>query len=228
MAFGNVVRDRAPRIQENATMIRHADIWRALDVLAERHGLSRSGLARRAGLDATAFNVSKRINREGKPRWPGTEAIAKVLAATDGTLENFGALVAGDNRASGLRVPVIGLARAALDGNFDAAGAPTGSDWDEIAFPGINDPHAYALEITGDHMEPVFRAGDMVLVSPSAPVRRGDRVVVKTRTSGILARELMRRGARHVELRSIHTKQPDPALPVEDVVWIARIVWASQ
>ncbi len=74
-------------------MFSHEDVWRAIDTLAGRHGLTASGLARRAGLDATSFNLSKRFNADGKPRWPGTEALAKVLAATGGTLEEFGALI---------------------------------------------------------------------------------------------------------------------------------------
>lgn len=75
-------------------MFSHDDIWRAIDGLAARNGLSPSGLARRAGLDATALNVSKRVNADGKPRWPGTEAVTKMLAATGATLEEFAALMA--------------------------------------------------------------------------------------------------------------------------------------
>ena len=61
-------------------MIRHAEIWRAIDRLAAKHGLTASGLARRAGLDATAFNKSKRKGPSGKPRWPSTESVAKILS----------------------------------------------------------------------------------------------------------------------------------------------------
>ncbi len=51
-------------------MLKHADIWRAIDRLAQKHGMSASGLARRSGLDPTTFNKSKRITKEGKQRWP--------------------------------------------------------------------------------------------------------------------------------------------------------------
>ncbi len=80
-------------------MFGHDDIWRALDALAAKHGMSPSGLARRAGLDATSFNVSKRFSAHGKPRWPGTEAVSRVLQATGVTLAEFGALVAADEAA---------------------------------------------------------------------------------------------------------------------------------
>jgi phage repressor protein C with HTH and peptisase S24 domain len=62
-------------------MLHHADIWRAIDRLAERHGLSASGLARKAGLSATLFNPSKRINGKRK-RWPSTESIDMVVFLT--------------------------------------------------------------------------------------------------------------------------------------------------
>jgi phage repressor protein C with HTH and peptisase S24 domain len=43
-------------------MLTHAQIWSALDRLAERKGISASALAKRAGLDPTTFNRSKRIS----------------------------------------------------------------------------------------------------------------------------------------------------------------------
>jgi phage repressor protein C with HTH and peptisase S24 domain len=67
-------------------MLTHSKIWTAIDALARRYGLSPSGLAKRAGLDATAFNRSKRVTPEGRPRWPTTESVAKVLAATGASL----------------------------------------------------------------------------------------------------------------------------------------------
>jgi len=41
-------------------MLTHPQIWRAIDALAARHGMSPSGLAKLAGLDPTTFNKSKR------------------------------------------------------------------------------------------------------------------------------------------------------------------------
>ncbi len=74
-------------------MLRHGDIWRGIDELARDNGLTPSGLARRAGLDPTTFNKSKRLSRGGKPRWPSTESIAKILEATDCSLAGFAALI---------------------------------------------------------------------------------------------------------------------------------------
>lgn len=67
----------------------HAQIWLAIDRLAERHGMTPSGLARHAGLDPTAFNPSKRT-RGDRLHWPSTESIAKILAVTEtGVVEFF-------------------------------------------------------------------------------------------------------------------------------------------
>jgi phage repressor protein C with HTH and peptisase S24 domain len=66
------------------------------------------------------------------------------------------------------RVPVIGYAQAGSDGFFDDAGYPAGNGWDELEFPHVTDDRAYALEVSGDSMEPVYRDGDIIIVSPAA------------------------------------------------------------
>jgi phage repressor protein C with HTH and peptisase S24 domain len=216
--------------------MKHDDIWRALDTLAAEHGLSPSGLARRAGLDPTTFNPSKRRMPDGRARWPSTESLAKVLDATGATLEAFSALVygaralpaAGRPAAAARRIPLIGLAQAGSEGFFDDGGYPVGGGWDEVSLPEVGDPHAYALEISGDSMEPVFRDGDLVIVSPGAPIRRGDRVVVRTTGGEVMAKQLARRSARRVELRSLNPAHPDYTFDLSEVVWIHRIIWASQ
>ncbi|HYH18024.1 MAG TPA: helix-turn-helix transcriptional regulator [Azospirillum sp.] len=210
-------------------MLKHADIWRAIDRLAAQHGLSASGLARRAGLDPTTFNKSKRTTGDGKLRWPSTESISKVLDATGASLPEFVSLV-GDGVAGGSmqRVPVIGYAQAGNAGFFDDAGYPVGSGWDELLFPSLGDPHAYALEVAGESMEPVYRDGDTIIVSPAAQIRRGDRVVVRTKGGEVMAKQLTRETATRIELMSINRAHPDRVIPRTDIAWMARIIWASQ
>ena len=213
-------------------MLTHAQIWSAIDRLAERAGLSASGLARRAGLDPTTFNKSKRMTAEGRARWPSTESIAKALTATGTPLETFVALMnaginAGD--AHGAKaLPLLGFAQAGSGGYFDDAGFPAGDGWDHIAFPEVADAHAYALKVSGQSMWPAYRDGDVILVSPSAPIRRGDRVVVKTREGEVMAKELKRRTPSAIELRSLNAAHEDRVLFADDVVWMARILWVSQ
>ncbi len=209
-------------------MLTHKGIWAAVDALAARKGFSPSGLAKRAGLDPTTFNRSKRTTREGKPRWPSTESVSKILDATTTTMGDFIALLEQGGDGDGpFRVPVIGFAQAGDQGFFDDAGFPAGAGWDEVAFPDIGDPSAYALEITGESMAPLYRDGDIIIVSPQASIRRGDRVVVKTRAGEVMAKQLRRKSARRIELQSLNPDYPDRQLAVDEIDWMARIVWAS-
>ncbi|MDK9721675.1 MAG: helix-turn-helix transcriptional regulator [Rhodospirillales bacterium] len=210
-------------------MLRHADIWHALDRLAFKHGLTASGLARKAGLDPTTFNKSKRASPEGKLRWPSTESVSKVLTATGASIAEFVNLIDNPDETGAVqRIPLIGLAQAGSDGYFDDAGYPTGAGWDEIPFPEMGDSRAYALEISGNSMEPLYREGDTIIVSPAAQVRRADRVVVKTIEGEVMVKQLLRRTAKFVDLQSINSEHPNRTLPVEEVVLIHRVVWASQ
>ena len=209
-------------------MLTHAQIWSAIDRLAARAGLSASGLAKKSGLDPTTFNKSKRITPDGRARWPSTESVAKALAATATNVETFISLISDTARVPAQNVPLIGFAEAGAGGYFDDGGFPVGKGWDEIAFPSVNDEHAYALEISGDSMQPAYRKGDVIVVSPAAPTRRGDRVVVKTKSGEVLVKQLTRKTSKTIELQSLNSNHPDRTLPTSDVLWIARIVWASQ
>ncbi len=210
-------------------MVTHLQIWHALDALALRHGTSPSGLAKLAGLDPTTFNKSKRSAANGKLRWPSTESLAKVLTATGASLEDFVALASDDARRGRTRpVPLIGLAQAGHAGYFDDAGFPAGSGWEEIAFPDFADDHAYALEIAGDSMLPVYRDGDLIIASPEAEVRRGDRIVVGTAAGPILLRRVGRQEAEGLYLESPTDNATGSFLKNSEIRWIARVVWASQ
>jgi len=210
-------------------MLRHQDVWQAIDRLAEIHGFSPSGLARHAGLDPTTFNRSKRVAQDGRPRWPSTESIAKVLEATEATLGEFVTLV---GKAQGIGVMRRRIPLAAYDRTtrtyFDEGGRPAGAGWGELPFPDIADAHAYALEITGDRFAPVYCHGDIIVVSPEASLHKGDRVVVRTRADETFVHALTRRGAKKLELSALAPGQADRVLPVEAVAFIHRVVWVSQ
>src|SRR4030081_2552719 len=173
---------KSPRI------LTHGQIWTALDRLAERGGLSPSGLAKRAGLDPTTFNRSKRITPTGRERWPSTESVSKALAATETSIDSFVQLI-GDYAQAVQSVPLLAFGQAGAAGYFDDGGFPTGKGWDEVARPAVNDENAYALEISGDSLRPVYRDGDIIVVSPGTPIRRGDRVVVKIRGGEVAVRK---------------------------------------
>ena len=210
-------------------MLTHTQIWTALDRLAALAGLSPSGLAKKSGLDPTTFNKSKRMTSDGRARWPSTESLAKALTATGTSIDSLVRLIDEPGR-SGIKetIPFIGLAHAGRDRYFDQSGFPTGQGWEEIRFPALDDEHAYALEITGESMAPHYRDGTLIIASPAASIRRGDRVVVKTAAGEVMVRELKRRTARTIELRPIDPTHVECAFQMRDIRWIARIIWASQ
>jgi phage repressor protein C with HTH and peptisase S24 domain len=214
--------------------MRHEDIWRAIDTMAAEHGLSPSGLARKAGLDPTSFNISKRRTGDGRVRWPSTESLAKVFLATGAKLEDFTSLVMGARAMPETRpkarnkIPLIGMAQAGTEGFFDDGGYPAGAGWDEVELPSTADANAYALSISGDSMQPVYREGDSIIVSPAAPVRVGDRVVARTAEGAVMAKLLSRRTASRIELTSLNPAYPDLRFAAQEILWMHRIVWASQ
>jgi phage repressor protein C with HTH and peptisase S24 domain len=211
-------------------VLSHARIWAAIDRLAATHGLTASALARRAGLDPTTFNRSKRTANDGRPRWPSTESIAKILAATQ---TDVGQFLAADDRRRHLStssrdgIPVLGLAQAGIGGYFDDGGSPVGYGWERISFPGHGE-NVFAIEVIGDSMMPLYRDGDTIIVARDAPCRRGDRVVIKTQDGGLTAKILERKTTRLIEVVSLNPDRPARRLAVDDVEWMARIVWASQ
>jgi phage repressor protein C with HTH and peptisase S24 domain len=213
-------------------MLTHAQLWTALDRLAARAGLSASGLAKAAGLDPTSFNKSKRITPQGRERWPSTESVAKALAATDTSIDTFVQLIGESGRTIAQALPLIGFSQmgnpAENSGTFDDAGIPVGKGWDQLAFPAIDDENAYGIEVSDNSLEPTYREGTVLIVSPNASIRRGDRVVVRTKDGQVTVSELKRRTSKLIELRSIDAEPAERTVALHDVLWMQRIIWASQ
>lgn len=209
----------------------HGEIWRAIDALAERFDMTPSAMARMAGLDPTSFNRSKRGSADGggHARWPSTESLAKLLAATGVDFSEFAALTErAPVRTPGRRgAPLIGLSQAGADGFFDEAGMPVGTGWDETDGPDVGEG-LFALEVAGNELWPVYRDGDRLLVSPTQEPRKGDRVVARTNVGEVLVRELGRVTARTIELSPLGGIGEPRLLSRDELAWIARIVWVSQ
>jgi phage repressor protein C with HTH and peptisase S24 domain len=207
----------------------HAQLWKAIDGLARHEGLSVSALAKRAGLDATSFNPSKRFGPGDppRPRWPSTESLTRILTATGLSLGEF-ATLARDAVERPATVPMLGMAQAGQDGYFDDAGLPVGDGWEQTDLPRPRDS-LLSLRIVGDSMAPLYREGDRVIVDREATeVRKGDRVVVRTTGGETLAKEVAALTAKSVALASVNPAYEGRNLARRDILWMGRILWVSQ
>jgi phage repressor protein C with HTH and peptisase S24 domain len=209
-------------------MLSHSAIWAAIDAIAARAGLSASGLAKKAKLDPTTFNRSKRLSSDGRQRWPSTESIAKILDATGIDLDTFmGLMLASQGRKKTTSIPLIG-AQDAIDPNaFDQDGCPKGPQWDELVFPEAQGKALYAVELAGGEGGSRYQAGDVLIVSANAPLRRGDKIMLHTKDRSFILGVLTRQSPKIVEITRFDT-DAEASMPMSDVAWISRILWAAQ
>lgn len=216
-------------------MLAHQEVWSAIDALAERNGMSPSGLARRSGLDPTTFNKSKRFAPDGRPRWPSTESIAKILAATETSVQEFFGNAGGgrrnDDPPGALAVPLLGEAHAGFGppeaGTGDTAPMPP-HPARIITFPDRRHQPLYALSVVGDSMQPLYRDGDILFVSPSASTTPGDRVVVKLRNNQLAVKILRDDDEGQIHFHAVNPEHQDAAVSTDSVEWMAKIVYATQ
>jgi len=212
-------------------MLTHEQIWRGVDRLALRNGLSPSGLAKRAGLDPTTFNKSKRVTQDGKQRWPGTESLSKILEATQTSMAEFVTLIdetpGPAQRAAELRLKSIRLSQIS-DESFDKSGFPSAGEWEDVEFPAIEDPRAYIVELDRDGTQAFCRPGSLVVVSPSSSVRRHDRIILKSKEGTLLLGTIKRKTAQNYTLVDTGGQPDETTIATRDIAWVARILWVSQ
>lgn len=214
-------------------MLTHDQVWRGVDRLALRNELSASGLAKRAGLDPTTFNKSKRITKEGKLRWPSTESVAKILEATQTSMMDFVRLIDGNGEkgetiTTAERMRFGRLSDLEDEGRTDASGFPAGSGWEEMDFPLIEDSNAYIVELDRDIAPPTHKTGDLIVVSPSSGIRRGDRILARLRDGEMIVGSLVRRTTQKVTIMPVSHVGEEIVVETRRVAWLARIIWLSQ
>lgn len=213
----------------------HDWIWTAIDTLATRSGLTPSGLARLAGLDPTTFNRSKRLTAEGRPRWPSTESIAKVLQATETALDEFATLQLekpiglpfDDVEMSDIAgIEIAAEIRDATVPNWDPAPAQRlAEDGNVVVAPARR---RFAVAVSDASLEPAYSMGNVLVVSESAEPRVGDRVLAKPAGMPVLPRLLLATCATHVELGRFSDSTQSLCVRRRDLDWIARIVLVHQ
>lgn len=204
-------------------------------------GLTANGWAVKAGVSRTIWTDLKRHGN------PSRRTLEKLLGAAEMSLAEFEALRLGTaaretdgglGLAEGYRgwrgapLPHIPMFATELTGEWAEAGS--GIDIHSIdrlrPVATIDRPKAlaadgdaYAVTLAGEAMWPRFRAGRMLLVSPSAPVVIGDDVLVTLGAGRVLIKELAGRSARRIALRQF---SPDKSFEVNptDVVSVHKVV----
>lgn len=212
-------------------MLSHETVWAAIDALAAQNGLSPSGLARRAGLDPTSFNPSKRYAGDGRPRWPSTESLAKILNVTGEALATFAARVDVPANRTALEqtlIPVPGRADIPETVSPDTGHLTAGPDLARFDLPALKTGDAVALRVSGDIFRPLYRNGDVIVVSREAEIRRGDRLAVKPQGAPLSLFELSDQTPAALKLRSLGDKPASIRYSLSAIEWTARIIWASQ
>jgi len=210
-------------------MLTHEDLWKAIDALAARHRLSPSALARRAGLDPTTFNKSKRSLGTGRARWPSTESLAKVLEATGATLSDFVTLLGSErNLDSWQNTPLLPYSAAQKPDSFDGRGRPSGEGWSWRRLPRTGDPNAFALELDLPDFAPIYRRGDLLLLSPLAEPDDGARLLLRLASGEVLLQEVLGHNLQLLELQAIQRTGPVVSLRRSSLSWTARVLWTGQ
>lgn len=206
--------------------MKYEQVWEAVDKLAKINGLSPSGLAKKAGLDSTTFNKSKRTRHDGKKRWPSLDSLNKIIDVCHISFDEFFAL-AGDDADDKLlhSIPYISYSDLA-DGLTSIHADFSNNNWQKISFPDSKD-NLYALDLNTNSFEPLYRNGTLLILSQESEIRSGDRVTVFMKNNDIIITEFIRRTATTLETKNIIGADKF-SIDVDDVHLIHRIVWASQ
>ena len=206
--------------------MKYENVWDAVDKLAKKHGLSPSGLAKLAGLDATTFNKSKRVRPDGKKRWPSLDSINRLLEIFNISFEQFYALSAGVEEKECGSIPFIKLSELHsqnCSSNFKTAI----QQWNKVLFPDFKET-LYAVEVDNDTYSPLYRMGTLIIVSENSDIRKGDRVIIYLKNGDIMLKEFIRRTPSKLVVTNINVPQTEEIVAIADIALINRIVWVSQ
>ncbi|WP_245418019.1 hypothetical protein [Cohaesibacter celericrescens] len=205
-------------------MLSHDTIWNAIDRLASQKNLSPSGLARLAGLDSTSFNPSKRVKLNGRPRWPSTESIAKILSVTDTSASVFFDYTSDVVAKTPNGEADVCLCRDILTHkpvalcSINQRGKKTESEANLI----------FTLRVKGTHFMPFYQNGSHLLLSFDGNHKIGHRVIVKTNDRDFLLGDVEHSSPDLLQLWTLSQERAMQTIALSSIEWVARILWASQ
>lgn len=189
-------------------MLSHDTIWQAIDRLAQNHNLSPSGLARMAGLDATIFNPSKRVKANGRPRWPSTESISKILQATNTPPWLF------------FLPPFEELeTRSLATGQINAN--------EKLSVTEQMSSSLHLVQLDHSRLSPCYDQGDLLLLSMERPLATGDIITTCTINNELMIYRFQKESLTHLYLINLERQQPF-LLQKSRLSWWAKILWVAK
>lgn len=200
--------------------MKYENIWNAVDKLAEINGLSPSGLAKKAGLDATTFNKSKRVRADGNKRFPSLESLYKIVEACNISLESFYSLANNSDSASIEKISTIPYIKFSNIKSGDIAK----ENWTQIQFPD-NKHNIYAIKINSN--DTPYEENTVTVLSKNSDIRHGDMILINKKTSSIFGR-FLNRSAKSIEISKKSEKEEVEIINIEDITRIDRVLWISQ
>lgn len=206
--------------------MKYEQVWEAVDKLAKINGLTPSGLAKKAGLDSTTFNKSKRIRPDGKNRWPSLDSINKIIEACNIGFEQFYNLA--DNSAATETqnsIPYIKFSKL-INNQIEDAKLAT-SEWNRIRFPETI-CNLYSIDVDTNSYEPYFRKNTTIIVNQNSEIRKGDRIVILLDDGRVLINEFIRRTPSTLEVCDLLNKEIESTISIRKISLVNRIMWASQ
>lgn len=213
-------------------MFSHSEIWAAIDALASKHSLSTSGLAKKAGLDPTTFNKSKRTTAHEKPRWPSTESIAKILGVTGTNLSELADMVKnGVDAVDTSHLLCTKLSSLTDKRLFNGNSRPTrNKGWYKKTLSVTFPTSCFAIEIDGSHESGCYRTSDLLIAEtlPPKSVKQGERIIMLTASGELLLHEVVGISSNMIETRALDNQGNHQRTDGSKITLLARILWASQ
>jgi phage repressor protein C with HTH and peptisase S24 domain len=125
----------------------------------------------------------------------------------------------------GRPIPLINKVAAGYPTEFTDLDYPAGVADEYVYDPSISDPNAFAITVCGDSMEPIFREGDVVIVSPEAPVASGDYCFVRLAPDNTTTfKQVYFDNEKNVRLQPLNSKYPPQLLKRNDAAAVYRAV----
>lgn len=210
--------------------------------LRDSRGFTQSQISDKTGLSITYISKFENDDYEN-PRKSTIESMAKALGVHSSDIlydkNDLPQNIVIDNgkqrppnavdapRFTPNDIPVVGLAKAGRGGFFGEDCLPV-QDWSKKVHrpESITDPHAYAIIIEGDSMEPMASKGDMFLCETNKSPKNGDRVVVQKNDGEVMAK-LFYDDGKHIVLKSMNQKYEPIVLARDEIRAVHVVRWVK-